>query len=540
MTRSTWAGRALVPFGVWSASQGSTPDSKMSNLAKMLNTAMITSILLLGTVPQGVRSGPNERRLINDLLEKYNNLERPVYNESEALKLAFGLTLQQIIDVDEKNQILTTNIWLNLDWKDVNMVWNKSEYGNIEDIRMPPQKLWKPDVLMYNSADEAFDGTYQTNVVVNSNGSCTYIPPGIFKSTCKIDITWFPFDDQDCEMKFGSWTYNGFKLELVMNNDEGQGDVSTYVENGEWHLLGVPGQRNEVFYDCCPEPYLDVTFTIKIRRRTLYYFFNLIVPCVLIASMAVLGFTLPPDSGEKLSLGTYFNCIMFMVASSVVTTIMILNYHHRLADTHEMPNWVRCVFLQWIPWMLRMGRPGEKITRKTIMMQNKMKELDLKERSSKSLLANVLDMDDDFRPSSTLPHSHIHPHHPSHTHPAGPMGPMGNTPTPGSGGFMRVTSGLPPSSTDDGMVGGNGTVGGGVGSSLNSFPPGVHRELSLILKELRVITDKIRDDEDTAAIENDWKFAAMVLDRLCLIIFTFFTIAATIAVLLSAPHIIVT
>ena len=38
--------------------------------------------------------------------------------------------------------------------------------------------------------------------------------------------------------------------------------------------------------------------------------------------------------------GTYFNCIMFMVASSVVTTIMILNYHHRLADTHEMPGWV--------------------------------------------------------------------------------------------------------------------------------------------------------------------------------------------------------
>ena len=68
-------------------------------------------------------------------------------------------------------------------------------------------------------------------------------------------------------------------------------------------ITGVPGNRNEVFYDCCPEPYLDVTFVIKIRRRTLYYFFNLIVPCVLIASMAVLGFTLPPDSGEKLSLG---------------------------------------------------------------------------------------------------------------------------------------------------------------------------------------------------------------------------------------------
>ena len=65
----------------------------------------------------------------------------------------------------------------------------------------------------------------------------------------------------------------------------------------------MPAIRNEVIYDCCPEPYLDITFTIKIRRRTLYYFTNLIVPCLLIASMAVLGFTLPPDSGEKLSLG---------------------------------------------------------------------------------------------------------------------------------------------------------------------------------------------------------------------------------------------
>ena len=55
-------------------------------------------------------------------------------------------------------------------------------------------------------------------------------------------------------------------------------------------------------------------------------------------------------------LGTYFNAIMFMVASSVVTTIMVLNYHHRLVDTHEMPSWVRSLFLQWLPWLLRMSR----------------------------------------------------------------------------------------------------------------------------------------------------------------------------------------
>jgi len=62
------------------------------------------------------------------------------------------------------------------------------------------------------SADEQFDGTFQTNVVVSSDGKCLYVPPGIFKSTCKIDITWFPFDDQLCDLKFGSWTYSGWKV----------------------------------------------------------------------------------------------------------------------------------------------------------------------------------------------------------------------------------------------------------------------------------------------------------------------------------------
>ena len=75
--------------------------------------------------------------------------------------------------------------------------------------------------------------------------------------------------------------------------------------------LGVPGKKNSVTYDCCPEPYVDITFTVHIRRRTLYYFFNLIVPCVLISSMALLGFTLPPDSGEKLTLGDYRSRVTF-------------------------------------------------------------------------------------------------------------------------------------------------------------------------------------------------------------------------------------
>ncbi|XP_076234430.1 nicotinic acetylcholine receptor alpha7 subunit isoform X2 [Calliopsis andreniformis] len=539
-----------------------------------------------------VNGGYHEKRLLSDLLDKYNVLERPVGNESEPLVLKFGLTLMQIIDVDEKNQLLITNLWLKLEWNDVNMRWNTSEYGDVRDLRIPPHRLWKPDVLMYNSADEGFDGTYPTNVVVKNNGTCLYVPPGIFKSTCKIDITWFPFDDQRCEMKFGSWTYDGFQLDLQLQDEEG-GDISNFITNGEWDLLGVPGKRNVIYYNCCVEPYIDITFVVIIRRRTLYYFFNLIVPCVLIASMAVLGFTLPPDSGEKLSLGvtillsltvflnmvaetmpatsdavpllgTYFNCIMFMVASSVVSTILILNYHHRCADTHEMSEWVKVLFLYWLPCVLRMSRPGDKEEKEARKFQKPSPvtgtskaygDLELHQRSSKSLLANVLDLEDNALATHNNPlnnvyntpgphhphtmghgHSHIHatPHH-HHSHAATPhhqhSTPMAHSSYPGAHqiGHTPHHHQHPPE-----------TPGPQVETILQNACFCARYELLLILKEIKIITDKLKSEEISAKVQNDWKFAAMVIDRMCLIIFTLFTIIATITVLMSAPHIIVT
>lgn len=57
---------------------------------------------------------------------------------------------------------------------------------------------------------------------------------GIFISTCNVDVRWFPFDIQRCELKFGSWTFDGWLLDIQMK----EADVSGYMPNGEWDLLG--------------------------------------------------------------------------------------------------------------------------------------------------------------------------------------------------------------------------------------------------------------------------------------------------------------
>lgn len=78
--------------------------------------------------------------------------------------------------------------------------------------------------------------------------------------------------------------------------------------------------RNEKFYTCCDEPYLDITFNITMRRKTLFYTVNLIIPCMGISFLTILVFYLPSDSGEKVSLFVCCKC------SSTVCMLHKLRY----------------------------------------------------------------------------------------------------------------------------------------------------------------------------------------------------------------------
>lgn len=58
----------------------------------------------------------DEKLLVKRLLDRYARLGkigRPVLNTSETVTVNFDLSLIQIVDVDEKNQVLVLNIWYN-------------------------------------------------------------------------------------------------------------------------------------------------------------------------------------------------------------------------------------------------------------------------------------------------------------------------------------------------------------------------------------------------------------------------------------------
>ncbi|XP_072304114.1 cholinergic receptor, nicotinic, alpha 11 [Eucyclogobius newberryi] len=557
-----------------------------------------SAALLLSALVHVSEQGPHQRSLLKNLLKDYNRMERPVGNDSHPLTVVFSLSLIQIMDVDEKNQVLTSNMWLRMSWYDHYLQWNQTEHPGVKNLRFSHDQIWTPDILLYNSADDDFDSTFKTNILVNSSGYAEYLPPGIFMSTCNVDVRWFPFDIQKCELKFGSWTYDGWLLDLQMTD----ADITGYMPNGEWDLIGVPGTRSEQFYDCCKEPYPDVTFVITIRRRTLYYALNLLIPCVLLSSMTLLIFVLPADSGEKISLGItvllsltvfmllvaeimpatsdsvpligqYFASIMIIVGMSVMATVVVLQYHHHDPNGGNMPKWVRLVLLQWVAWFLRMKRPGES---------------DDPERPP---CAPHLRRCSSGSQSGSIPNPPDHPTlHPLHPHNLGSLqtGPLhtahphlhsqtsannnGNLLYMGfqsmddpsmlseavqrnlSSGPPRVAGSPPPHlpsqfcsspppptpNLDTGCpstVSSGGGFGGGHGGLGGCSTSGIgDPQLQAILEEVRYMADRFREQDETESMADQWKFAGAVIDRLCLVAFSVFNIICTISILMSAPN----
>uniref|UniRef100_A0A0N4W697 Neur_chan_LBD domain-containing protein n=1 Tax=Haemonchus placei TaxID=6290 RepID=A0A0N4W697_HAEPC len=347
------------------------------------------------------------------LLKNYSALVRPARNPNKVSNVSMKIFLQQLLNVDEQNQLIEVNAWLKYTWNDYRLRWRPIVHDNISSLRFPTdeQQIWLPDILLYNrcsnfSANEDFDSSCRSNLVVYSTGEINWIPPGIFKISCKMDITMFPFDEQTCSLKFGSWTYHGFALDLLIDtsNKEPPIDTSTYIANGEWDLIGTSAKREVSFYKCCPEPYPTLNFHLYLKRKSFYHIFNIIVPSMLISGMTLLGFCLPPhDMSEKIGfqttillsvcffltilsemtpttsesiplLGVFFSSVTLIVAMSTTFTVCVLNLRYRQYANHKFPPMIRFIFLQFIPWIMLMKRPGYRFSCAKALDEQKLEE----------------------------------------------------------------------------------------------------------------------------------------------------------------------
>ncbi|XP_055679483.1 acetylcholine receptor subunit alpha-like isoform X1 [Lutzomyia longipalpis] len=513
--------------------------------------------LLSALVVHGAVAGnPDAKRLYDDLLSNYNKLVRPVVNTSDVLKVCIKLKLSQLIDVNLKNQIMTTNLWVEQSWYDYKLRWEPKEYGGVQMLHVPSDHIWRPDIVLYNNADGHYEVTLMTKATVYHTGLVIWQPPAVYKSSCSIDVEYFPYDVQTCVLKLGSWTYDGFKVDL-RHMDEQSGsnivdvgvDLSEFYMSVEWDILEVPAVRNEKFYTCCDEPYLDITFNITMRRKTLFYTVNIIIPCMGISFLTVLTFYLPSDSGEKVTLsisilislhvffllvveiipptslvvpllGKYLIFAMILVSISICVTVVVLNVHFRSPQTHRMAPWVNFVFIQILPRVLFMRRP----------------QYSFESKYRKHLLRDPHISFYPYYSTSNLDQIARMSRSPSKED----MSPSSLTATGPFGGSCQIHGPVPHSESEDlsceaDLDEGATTIKSPIipnpGFSHSHCPQDMHKSCFYV----RFIAEHTKMLEDSTKVKEDWKYVAMVLDRLFLWIFTLAVLVGTAAIILQAP-----
>ncbi|XP_030404058.1 acetylcholine receptor subunit beta isoform X3 [Gopherus evgoodei] len=460
-----------------------------------------------------------EERLLEKLFENYNPNVRPARTLTDKVFVRVGMSLSQLISLNEKDEELTTKVYMDLEWTDYRLSWNVSDFDDITSIRTSSDKVWLPDIYLMNNNDGNFDIALAVNVLVSHVGAVRWLPPALYRSSCSIQVTYFPFDWQNCSMVFQSYAYSAAELGLLHPLGEDGREVreivvfdNTFIDNGQWEIRHKPARRNTLPGDSQHE---DLTFYLIIRRKPLFYIINVIIPCILITILAIFVFYLPPDAGEKMTLSIfalltltvflllmaekvpetslavpiivkYLMFTMILVTFSVILSVVVLNLHHRSPKTHDMPFWVRQIFIHRLPRYLGLQRPKPE----AILKPPPAPRRELGVKSNRGT-------DEYFIRKPTCDFLFPKPNRFSQD--------------PFSQDLRRFINGP---------------------SECLVLPP----DLKSAMDAVTYIARQLQDQEDYDTLKEDWQYVAMVVDRLFLWTFITFTSVGTLTIFLDASY----
>jgi len=249
----------------------------------------------------------------------YNNNHNIIPNNG--INLSLTLAVRAFNNIDQIDGSINMNVWLRYEWTDPSIQWNTYNYNNISSINLDTNPeyekfIWTPDIYLYNTAEKPMNELDYTKANVYSNGHIFWSRPGLIKSTCIFDLTYYPYDQQDCKLKFGSWAYNKNELYLMYQNDSI--DTNNYQEHEEWNLVSYNTTINSIKYKCCEEEFQDIEFGYTIRRKPAYYRLNIIIPTFATATLIILTLLVPWDSGERISFAVtvLLSIIVFLLIVS--------------------------------------------------------------------------------------------------------------------------------------------------------------------------------------------------------------------------------
>ncbi|XP_047428135.1 5-hydroxytryptamine receptor 3A-like [Mugil cephalus] len=250
---------------------------------------------------------------------------RPVKNWNTTTPVYLDMVMYGILEVNEKSQTVTSHIWVHMQWTNEFLNWNSSDFCGINMLTIPKSKLWVPDIVIQEDVSDS--GTIRTGPLL------TLLPSGLVMQmirqkltyTCQFILNLFPFDEQSCNITFSSMSTDstGIKLDPISSDRELTFLSELFmITQGEWTLKKIE-LKNSLHNRSAVS---TLIYEITIKRRSMLYVVNLIVPLFYLLVLDLASFFISEARGEKLS---------FKVTILLSISVLLLILQDMLPSTED-------------------------------------------------------------------------------------------------------------------------------------------------------------------------------------------------------------
>lgn len=241
----------------------------------------------------------------------------PVFNMSRAMVVTVNMFLYAINGFDEVAGNIEIVAALEMKWTDEMPIIQSITFrkDRREEFLVPYDMIWTPRLVLTNAigdtssiGDQSF--LCRFNMI---NNTVTWKPRVVMSASCTPDVTYYPFDKQECKFIYTPWGFKHDEVRLQMVGSEW--NMAEYDESGEWNIIDTTSEVG------IQENRSQITFTLRMIRKPLYFAFNILLPILVLCLLNATVFLLPAESGER--VGFSVTCFLsFMVLLNMIMDIM--------------------------------------------------------------------------------------------------------------------------------------------------------------------------------------------------------------------------
>lgn len=242
-------------------------------------------------------------------------MSRPVKNHLTQTKVDMRVTVNEFVELDTANSMLVTDAWFHISWRDELLTWDPNDYQQLKQIHMNPNEIWKPDIVLINTAnqDNLLNIFTDSEVMVNSTGDVVWITMGLLRSKCPVWAYDYPFTQRpvNCRLTFCSLIYQSFEVNITTPGNEFF-LAGPWLINPRLQFINITGERYERYYEGYGT-YSFESLTVQLKRRDNALPLIVRIPTLASITLVLCMFFMPVTWSVRLHLALFAILIQLLL-----------------------------------------------------------------------------------------------------------------------------------------------------------------------------------------------------------------------------------